>query len=117
MVPFARVPDLVVQPESWFELGNPNVETVCIDLGYRWPRRGPSDLHLGRRSDTGSLPRGSIATSFEAWFLELLRNGGREYWFDPDFSRSWRPVAGHRRYTPPPPLPDRLRPLAPGCCR
>ena len=40
MVPFARMPDLVVQPESWFELGNPNVETVCIDLAYRWPGGG-----------------------------------------------------------------------------
>ena len=24
---------------SWFELGNPNVETICIDLAYRWPER------------------------------------------------------------------------------
>ena len=40
MVPFARMPGLVIQPESWFELGNPNVETVCIDLGYRWPGGG-----------------------------------------------------------------------------
>ena len=34
------MPDLVVQPESWFELGNPNVETICIDLAYRWPGGG-----------------------------------------------------------------------------
>src|SRR4051794_28436434 len=40
MVPFAQVPDLLVQPESWFELGNPNVETVCVDLAYRWPGGG-----------------------------------------------------------------------------
>lgn len=40
MVPFARMPGLVVQPESWFELGNPNVETICIELGYTWPGGG-----------------------------------------------------------------------------
>ena len=32
MVPFARVPEMIVQPESWFEVGNPNLQTVCIDL-------------------------------------------------------------------------------------
>ncbi len=37
MIPFARVPEMIVQPESWFELGNPNLQTICIDLGYRLP--------------------------------------------------------------------------------
>src|SRR5262249_5047669 len=34
MVPFARVPDLMVQPESWFAVGNPNLESGCIDLAH-----------------------------------------------------------------------------------
>ena len=78
MVPFARVPDLVVQPESWFELGNPNVETVCIDLAYRWPggdcpiftsgddqtrSRAPGDRHELRRAGSSSCcTRGAANT-------------------------------------------------------
>ena len=58
MIPFARVPDMIVQPESWFELGNPNLQTVCIDLAYRLPGRRLPDLHLGRRR-TRAVRRGS----------------------------------------------------------
>jgi hypothetical protein len=111
MVPFARVPDLLVQPESWFELGNPNVETVCIDLAYRWPGGG-CPIFTSGDDQSQSRPR-VIAPSFEAWFLELLRQGGREYWFDPESITLGDPWAEHRRHTPAPPLPDRLRPLAP----
>lgn len=110
MVPFARVPDLVVQPESWFELGNPNVETVCIDLAYRWPG-GDFPIFTSGDDQSHSPPR-MIATSFDSWFLEVLRRGGREYWFDPGFSPLGDPWVEHRRHTPVPPLPDRLRPLA-----
>jgi hypothetical protein len=111
MVPFARVPDLVVQPESWFELGNPNVETVCIDLAYRWPG-GDSPIFTSGDDQSQSPPR-IIAPSFERWFLELLHCGGREYWFEPGFADLGDPWIEHRRHTPAPPLPDRLRPLAP----
>ena len=110
MVPFARMPDLLVQPESWFELGNPNVETVCIDLGYGWPGGGPPIFTSGD-DQTRSRPR-VIAMSFEAWFLELLRSGGREFWFEPGFVGLGDPWEAHRAHTPAPPLPDRLRPLA-----
>jgi hypothetical protein len=110
MVPFARVPDLLVQPESWFELGNPNIETVCIDLAYRWPG-GDFPIFTSGDDLSRSRPR-VIAPSFEGWFLELLRQGGREYWFDPGFVDLGDPWIEHRRYTPPPPLPDHLRPLA-----
>ncbi len=111
MVPFARVPDLVVQPESWFELGNPNVETICIDLAYRWPC---GDCPIFTSGDDQSLSRPRIiAPSFERWFLELLHRGGREYWFEPGFVDLGDPWIEHRRHTPTPPLPDRLRPLAP----
>ena len=112
MVPFARVPDLVVQPESWFELGNPNVETVCIDLAYRWPGGGLPDLHLGRRPVAEPAPgdrhelrelvprrccaRGAASTgstrASPTWATPGPRTGGTR---------------------PAPPLPDRLRPLAP----
>jgi hypothetical protein len=111
MVPFARMPELVVQPESWFELGNPNVETVCIDLGYRWPRGGHSVFTSGD-DHTRSRPR-VIATSFEAWFLDLIRHGGKEFWFAPGFQDLGHPWPAHRAHAPAPPLPDRLRPLAP----
>ncbi|MEA2632619.1 MAG: hypothetical protein QOE66_2838 [Chloroflexota bacterium] len=111
MVPFARVPDLVVQPESWFELGNPNVETVCIDLAYRWPG-GDSPIFTSGDDQSQSHPR-VIATSFEGWFLTLLHRGGREFWFEPGFAGLGDPWGAHRRYAPAPPLPDRLRSLAP----
>src|SRR4051794_38380719 len=110
MVPFASVPDLLVQPESWFELGNPNVETVCIDLGYRWPG-GDFPIFTSGDDQSHSRPR-VIASSFESWFLEVLNRGGQEYWFEPGFVDLGAPWLEHRRHTPTPPLPDRLRPLA-----
>ncbi|ODT98426.1 MAG: hypothetical protein ABS79_05890 [Planctomycetes bacterium SCN 63-9] len=110
MVPFARVPGMIVQPESWFELGNPNVETVCIDLGYRWPGQGHTIFTSGDDA-SGSPPR-IIAKSFEEWFLELLAQGGREYWFAPGFVSLGDPWEAHRRHVPPPDLPERLMKLA-----
>ena len=110
MIPFAKVPDLLVQPESWFELGNPNVETICIDLGYHWPGGG-NPIFTSGDDESGSPPR-IIASSFESWFLELLRQGGREYWFDPGFEDLGHPWRAHRRFVPAPGLPERLRPLA-----
>lgn len=109
MVPFARVPELVIQPESWFELGNPNVETVCVDLGYRRPAGGHSIFTSGD-DQTGSLPR-VIASDFDDWFLGLLRNGGREYWFDRGFEGLGHPWDAHLAHAPAPPLPARLRPF------
>jgi len=111
MVPFARVPELMVQPESWFELGNPNVETVCIDLAYRWPG-GDFPIFTSGDDQAQSRPK-VIATSFESWFLTLLNKGGREFWFDPGFAEFGDPWSEHKRHTPAPPLPDRLRSLAP----
>ena len=80
MVPFARMPGLVIQPESWFELGNPNLETVCIDLAYRWPG-GDSPLFTSGDDERGSPP--DHRARFTSWFLRLLHRGGAEYWFDP----------------------------------
>lgn len=110
MIPFARVPDLIVQPESWFELGNPGDETLCIDLGYRWPG-GDAPLFTSGADDRRSRPR-IIAAGFDAWFLRLLREGGRPFWFDSDFPPLGDPWTEHRRRVPTPPLPARLRPLA-----
>jgi hypothetical protein len=111
MVPFASMADLVVQPESWFELGNPNVETVCIDLAYDWPGGG-NPIFTSGDDQARSCPR-LIASSFEEWFLKLLHRGGSEYWFEPGYRNLGDPWIEHRRHTPAPPLPDRLRPLAP----
>lgn len=110
MVPFARVPDLLVQPESWFELGNPNIETVCIDLAYTWPG-GDFPIFTSGDDESHSPPR-VISSSFDGWFLEVLNRGGREYWFESGFTDLGDPWIEHRRHTPKPPLPDRLRPLA-----
>ncbi|MGC8638482.1 MAG: SMI1/KNR4 family protein [Isosphaeraceae bacterium] len=109
MVIFSRIHDLMVQPESWFELGNPSNETVCIDLAYRWPGGGCPVFTSGD-PETGTAPR-IIARNFEEWFLDLLRVGGREFWLDADFVDLGDPWQAHRRYTPQPELPDRLRPL------
>ncbi|MDB5349987.1 MAG: hypothetical protein JWN86_1234 [Planctomycetota bacterium] len=111
MIPFASVPDLVVQPESWFELGNPGRETVCIDLGYRWPG-GDCPIFVSGDDERGTSPR-LVAPSFDAWFVRLLAEGGREYWFDSDFVSLGDPWAEHRHHAPKPPLSERLMPLAP----
>jgi hypothetical protein len=108
MIVFSRINDLVIQPESWFELGNPNVETICIDLAYRWPGGGHPVFTSGDEASR-TRPR-IIARSFEEWFLELLRHGGREFWFDPTFADLGDPWQAHRRFTPQPELPDRLAP-------
>jgi hypothetical protein len=110
MIPFARVPDLIVQPESWFELGNPNLQTVCIDLGYHLPGGGCPIFTSG--DDQAHSPPRIIARCFEEWFLELLRHGGREYWFDPEFTDFGDPWQSHRYYVANPPLPGRLRSFA-----
>ncbi|WP_435010328.1 SMI1/KNR4 family protein [Tundrisphaera lichenicola] len=111
MVPFARMQGLIVQPESWFELGNPNVETVCLDLAYRWPG-GDSPLFTSGDDERSSPPR-IIATGFAVWFLRVLRNAGAEYWFDPGFESMGDPWVEHRRRVPTPALSDRLHGLLP----
>ncbi len=111
MIPFARVPGLVVQPESWFELGNPGPETVCIDLAYRWPG-GCCPVFASGDDELGVPPR-IIAPGFNAWFLRLLHAGGREYWLDPGFVPLGDPWREHRLRTPIPPLTGRLQSLAP----
>jgi hypothetical protein len=110
MIPFARVPEMIVQPESWFELGNPNLQTICVDLGYRLPGGGNAIFTSGDDAH-GSPPR-IIARSFEEWFLELLRQGGREYWFDEDFEGYGAPWPSHRRHAPGPRLCDHLSRVA-----
>jgi hypothetical protein len=111
MIPFARMPGLVIQPESWFELGNPNLETICIDLAYRWPG-GDCPLFTSGDDERGS-PSRIIAPGFTSWFLRLLHRGGAEFWFDPGFASLGDPWAEHRRKVPAPPLPDRLIRLVP----
>jgi len=107
MIPFAATPGLLIQPESWFELGNPNLQTVCVDLAYRLPGGGcpvftSGDDHVLER------PR-VIARGFDEWFLELLRRGGREYWFEAGFRDLGEPWGLHRRYVERPTLEGRLR--------
>jgi hypothetical protein len=110
MIPFARVPDLIVQPESWFELGNPNLQTVCIDLAYRLPGGGCPIFTSG--DEASQCPPRIIARGFEEWFLEVLRNGGREYWLDPEFAGFGDPWQSHRFYVANPPLSAKLEPFA-----
>jgi hypothetical protein len=109
MIPFARVPEMIVQPESWFELGNPSDQTICVDLGYRLPGGGYPIFTSGDDS-AHSRPQ-IIARSFEEWFLELLGNGGREYWFDPGFAGFGDPWQSHRTHATGPCLSRRLVPF------
>lgn len=111
MVPFAKMPEPVVQPESWFELGNPGRETICIDLAYRWPD-GDCPIFLSGDDESGTHPR-VIAPSFASWFLEVIKAEGREYWFDPGFNTMGDPWSAHRQHAPMPPLPARLKRFAP----
>ena len=110
MVPFAPIPGLAMQPESWFELGNPNRETVCIDLGYRWPG-GDFPLFTSGDDEAGTPPR-LMAAGFVPWFLQVLHRGGAEFWLAPDFEPLGDPWAEHRRRVPTPPVPETLRPHA-----
>src|SRR5262249_49414913 len=110
MIPFARVPEMIVQPESWFELGNPNLQTICIDLAYRLPGGGHPIFTSG--DDARDSPPRIIARSFEQWLLELLRQRGRESWFHPAFVYYGPPWPSHRHHAPGPPLSDQLRPFA-----
>jgi hypothetical protein len=110
MIAFARVPELIVQPESWFELGNPNFQTVCVDLAYHFPGGGCPIFTSG--DDASHSPPRIIARSFEEWFFELLHQGGREYWFDPGFVDFGDPWQSHRLHVANPPLSTRLAPFA-----
>jgi hypothetical protein len=110
MIPFASVPDLLVQPESWFELGNPGTETICIDLAYHWPS-GDCPVFCSGDDARGTVPR-VIAPSFDEWLCRVLVEGGREYWLDAGFECLGDPWAEHRKRTPAPDLPERLKPLA-----
>lgn len=110
MIPFARVPELLVQPESWFELGNPGRETLCIDLAYQWPD-GDCPLFASGDDEHGTRPR-LIAPGFQAWLSRVVVEGGLPYWLDPAFCPLGDPWAEHRRRAPAPTLPARLRHLA-----
>jgi hypothetical protein len=109
MVPFASVPGLLVQPEGWFELGNPGRETICVDLSYRWPG-GDCPVFTSGDDQRCSRPR-IIATRFDDWLGRFFVEGGREFWFDDDFASLGDPWTAHRRFAPVPELPDWLRPL------
>lgn len=107
MVAFAHVPGLIVQPESWFELGNPTEsETVCVDLAYRWPG-GDFPIFASGDDQVGSAPR-LIAASFDEWFIGFVEAGGRPYWLDDGHAGLGDPWEEHRRRTPAPRLASRL---------
>lgn len=113
MVAFARVPGLVVQPESWFELGNPTeTETICVDLAYRWPG-GDFPVFASGDDETGAMPR-LIATSFESWLIGYLEGPRRPYWLEPGFAGLGDPWGEHRLRAPAPRIEPRLRHLLRG---
>ena len=111
MVPFARTPGLVVQPESWFELGNPfsDSETICVDLAYRHPD-GDFPIFVSGDDERG-LPPKIIADGFAAWLLRSFREGGRPFWSRPEFHSLRDPWLEHRRLVPVPSLPMSLHAL------
>ncbi len=109
MILFSRLPGLWVQPESWFELGCPGDETICIDLAYQHPAGGCPIFGSGdERADQKPM---IVASSFEQWLITVLRHRGRPYWRDPGFEGLGDPWAAHRRFVPTPRLPGRLADL------
>lgn len=110
MVPFGRFRGLLVQPESWFELGNPRTEPVCLDLGYR--RDGLDHPVFTTGDRLRESPPRLIAAGFDDWLVRVLASGGAEYWFEPGFRDLGDPWSEHRKATAEPPLPDRLRAAA-----
>ncbi len=106
MIAFAKVPGLFIQPESWFELGNPPTEPICVDLAYRGPD-GDCPIFTSGDDQRASTPR-LIAAGFDAWFLGVLIEQGREYWCDADFASLGDPWLEHRKQAPVPHLPERL---------
>ena len=111
MIPFASVPGLVVQPESWFELGNPGDETICIDLAYDWP--GGSRPIFTSGDDLRGIPPRIIAPCFDAWFLAAAARRLPRILARPRLPPPGRPLARASPAHPRPPLPDRLKALAP----
>lgn len=106
MIAFAKVPGLYIQPESWFELGNPPTEPICVDLAYRGPD-GDCPIFTSGDDQRASKPR-LIAAGFDSWFLGVLIEQGREYWCDADFPSLGDPWLEHRKQAPVPHLPERL---------
>src|SRR6185312_10806308 len=86
------------------------VETVCIDLAYRWPG-GDCPVFTSGDDARGTAPR-VIAPGFDAWFLGVVASAGREYWFASDSPSLGDPWLAHLRHVPAPALTDRLRRLA-----
>ena len=108
MVLFGELPGIWVQPESWFELGNPNVETIGVDLAYHWPDRN-GDCPIITSGDRASRTSPKvIATGFAAWFLQLLEHGGAEFWLKPGFQPLGDAWLEHRHHAPRPTLPSHL---------
>ncbi len=108
MVLFGELPGFWVQPESWFEIGNPNIETVGVDLAYRWPAwQGDSPIITSGDRNTLTAPR-VIARGFASWFVQLLEHGGREFWREPGFQALGDAWVEHRLHVPRPSLPEHL---------
>jgi hypothetical protein len=113
MIRFNHPPgDPLIQPESWYEFGNPGAETVCLDLAYVWPTPHGDAPVFTSGDDQTQAPPLLIAESFDVWLLRMLAAEGRSYWQEADFHPLGDPWTEHRRRTLPPPLPSRLRPLA-----
>ena len=114
MVPFARVPGPGRAARELVRAGQSRtVRPICIDLAYRLPGGGYPIFTSGD-DESGSPPR-IIARSFEEWFLELLRQGGREYWFDPGFADFGDPWQSHRRHVAGASVAGRLRSSPTAC--
>ena len=110
MIPFARVPDMIVQPESWFELGNPNLQTICIDLAYRLPGGGFPIFTSG--DDQSAASRGSSPAASRNGSSSCCGKGGANTGSTPALSISATPGSRIAAMSPHPCLSGRLRPFA-----
>jgi len=114
MIPFARVPQMLVQPESWFELGNPSLQTICIDLAYRLPAGGFPIFTSG--DDESGIPLASLQEALKNGFWSCC-GGGPGILLEPGFRDFGDPWESHRRYVSQPALSSRLLSFADGVAR
>ena len=90
-----------IQPESWFELGNPNLETDLHRPRLSLAGRRLPALHLGRRRT--SKPPEADRPRVHRLVPAAPPPRGAEYWFDPGFSPSATPGSSTAGRSPRPP--------------
>ena len=117
MIPFARVPEMLVQPESWFELGNPDRRRSAST----WPIACRAAAIRSSRPATMSRAArpGSSRKASRSGFSSCCGKGGGNTGLTAGFADFGDPWQSHRRHVAHPRLSHRLRlspSRSPACC-